>query len=97
MQESFNRLLESVYEAALAKEFRKRSLKVERQAPMPVVYEEVRLEEGFRVDLVVQDKVLVELKSVEKVAPVHKKAAFDLSQAGEHEIGAADKFWRGID
>ena len=66
-------LLESVYEAVLALELRKRSLKVERQVPIPVVYEEVRLEEGFRADLVVQNKVLVELKSVEKVAPVHKK------------------------
>ena len=46
-------LLESVYEAVLALELRKRSLKVERQAPIPVVYEEVRLEEGFRADLVV--------------------------------------------
>jgi len=66
-------LLESVYKAALAYELEKRRLNVERQKPLPVVYENVRLEEGFRADLVVSDLVIVELKSVEAVAPVHKK------------------------
>ena len=66
-------LLESVYEAALAYELAKRGCQVERQKPLPVVYESVRLEEGFRADLVVGGKVIVELKSVETVAPVHKK------------------------
>jgi len=66
-------LLESVYETVLAFELGKRGLKVERQKPLPVVYESVRLEEGFRADLVVSDLVIVELKSVEEVAPVHKK------------------------
>lgn len=66
-------LLESVYEAALALELRKRGLKVERQKPIPVCYEGELLEIGFRADLVVEGKVLVELKSVEALLPQFKK------------------------
>ena len=66
-------LFESVYEAALEFELRKRGLRVTKQVGLPVCYEEVRLEVGFRVDLIVDDKVIVEIKSVEALAPVHKK------------------------
>jgi len=66
-------LLESVYEAAMAHELEKRGFKVLRQHPIPVIFEEVHLECGFRADLIVQDLVLVELKAVEQVHPVHKK------------------------
>jgi GxxExxY protein len=66
-------LLESVYEAAMAYELEKRGFKVLRQHPIPVIFEEVHLECGFRADLLVQDLVLVELKAVEQVHPVHKK------------------------
>ena len=66
-------LLESVYESALAYELVKRGLQVERQKLIPVVYEKVRIEEGFRADLLVLDKVIVELKSVEEVRNVSMK------------------------
>ena len=66
-------LLESVYEAALAFELRDRGLEVQRQVPIPVRYRNVIFDEGFRADLVVEAKVIVELKSVERVAPVHSK------------------------
>jgi GxxExxY protein len=66
-------LLESVYEAALEYELMKRGLKVNRQVILPVIYESVRIDEGYRADLIVEGKVIVELKSVEQVAPVHKK------------------------
>jgi GxxExxY protein len=66
-------LLESVYEAVLAHELRVRGCQVARQVPIPVVYEGMRFEEGFRADIVVDGRLLVELKSVERVAPVHKK------------------------
>jgi GxxExxY protein len=66
-------LLESVYEAVLAHELRMRGCQVARQVPIPVVYEGMRFEEGFRADIVVDGRLLVELKSVERVAPVHKK------------------------
>jgi GxxExxY protein len=66
-------LLESVYESILAYELQKRGLSVERQIPVPVTYDELRFDEGFRADLIVQKSVLIELKSVEALAPVHGK------------------------
>lgn len=66
-------LLESVYESVLAKSLEKRGLKIERQKPVSFVFDEVRFDEGFRVDLLVDERVVVELKSVEKIAPVHSK------------------------
>ncbi len=66
-------LLESVYAALLAYELRKRGLDVQVEQPIPVIYESVRLELGFRADLISEGKVIVELKSVEQLAEVHKK------------------------
>ena len=66
-------LLESVYEAALAYELESRGLKFVRQQPIPVRYGTLTLDEGFRADLVVANRVIVELKSLENFAPVHKK------------------------
>jgi len=66
-------LLESVYESVLAKALEKRGLRVERQKPISFVYDDIPFDEGFRVDLLVDDRVVVELKSVEKLAPVHSK------------------------
>ena len=66
-------LLESVYQATLSFELQKRGLRVGQQVGLPLQYEEVNLELGFRVDLIVDDKVIIEIKSVETVAPVHKK------------------------
>lgn len=66
-------LLESVYEATLAFELEKRGLKVLKQQALPVVYEGVHLDLGFRTDLIVNGKVIIEIKSVELLAPVHRK------------------------
>ncbi len=66
-------LLESVYEAALSVELRKRDFRVEGQKPVAVTYEGEHLEVGFRADLIVENCVLVELKSVEAVTPLFKK------------------------
>jgi len=66
-------LLESVYEEVLSYELRKRGLKVERQKPIPVFYEELKMKVGFRVDLMVNDKVIIELKSVETLTRKHFK------------------------
>jgi GxxExxY protein len=65
-------LLESVYEVVLAHELGRRGLYVERQRPVPIEYDEIRLQIGFRADLLVEDKIIVEVKSVEAIAPVHK-------------------------
>ena len=85
-------LLESVYEAVLAYELQKRNLRVERQKSLPVVYEEVRLEEGYRADLIVEDKVIVELKSVETVAPVHKKQVLTYLRLSNLKLGLLINF-----
>ena len=66
-------LLESVYQAVLDFELQKRDLRVAQQVGLPVHYEGIKLELGFRVDLIVGEKVIIEIKSVETLAPVHKK------------------------
>jgi GxxExxY protein len=66
-------LLESVYQAVMIHELRKRGLHVDDDVGVPVVWEEVRLDVGFRADLIVERKVVLELKSVEDMHPVHKK------------------------
>jgi GxxExxY protein len=66
-------LLESVYEEILAYELRKRKLVCDRQVGFPVQYKEIHLHLGFRADLIVDRKVVVELKSVETLMPVHRK------------------------
>lgn len=64
-------LLESAYEAALAYDLRQLGLKVETQVTMPMIYKEIKHDVGYRLDLVIEDKIIVELKSVEILAPVH--------------------------
>ena len=66
-------LLESVYEVILGYELQKRGLTAERQKPMPIVYDNIRFDEAFRSDVVVNGKVIAELKSVEALLPVHAK------------------------
>ena len=64
-------LLESAYEACLYYELNKTGLKVTKQVPLPLVYEDVKLECGYRIDLLVENKVIVEIKSVESLNPIH--------------------------
>ena len=66
-------LLESVYEVIIAYELKKRGLTAERQKPMPIMYDDIRFDEAFRSDIVVNGKVIAELKSVEVLLPVHAK------------------------
>ncbi len=66
-------LLESVYLAALASELRKEGMTVRKEVPVPVFFNEEKLEVGFRIDLLVNEKVLIEVKSIEAIAPVHHK------------------------
>ena len=66
-------LLETVYEVALAHELRARGLEVERQVPVPIQYKDIKFDEGFRADIIVHDKVILELKSVERATAAHKK------------------------
>ncbi|MCO5236895.1 MAG: GxxExxY protein [Chitinophagaceae bacterium] len=66
-------LLESVYEEVLCYELNKRSLNFSRQLGLPVVYDDIKMDLGFRTDVIVDNKVIIEIKSVESVAPVHYK------------------------
>ena len=66
-------LLESVYEAILYHELIKKGLKVERQKPIPVIWDDIYLDIGFRSDLIIENKVIVEIKSVEKLSNAHLK------------------------
>ena len=66
-------LLESVYEEVLAYELTKLGFTLVRQAGIPVFYETIKMDIGFKTDLIVSEKVIIELKSIEKLLPVHKK------------------------
>lgn len=66
-------LFESVYEEVLMYELLKRSFTVQKQKPIPLIYDGVKFEDGFRADLLVNGKVIIEVKSVEQLAPVHFK------------------------
>lgn len=85
-------LLESVYEAVMLYEIRKRGLQVDAQVPIPVVWETVKLEVGFRADLIVERKVVVELKSVEQIAPVHKKQLLTYLRLADCKLGLLINF-----
>jgi len=69
-------LFEHVYEVIMAHELRKQNLEVARQVPIPIVYDGLEFEEGYRADLIVEPSVIVELKSVEALLPVHWKQLF---------------------
>ena len=85
-------LLKSVYEAVLAYELQHRGLRVGRRVPVPVVYETMRFDEGFRLDLLVEDTVIVELKSVETIQPVHKKQLLTYLRLSDKRLGLLINF-----
>ena len=65
--------LETVYEVTLVRELSDLGMSAQRQVEVPIIYKNIRFEEGFRADIIVENAVLLELKSVERVAPTHKK------------------------
>ena len=85
-------LLESVYEVILAYELRQRGFRVDRQMPIPIVWDSIRFEEGYRYDLLVNDKVLVEVKAIESVAPVHKKQVLTYLRLMDKRLGLLINF-----
>lgn len=64
-------LLESTYEACLAHELKDRGLNIQQQKALPVIYKEIKLNAGYRIDMIVEDKIIVEIKSVESLADIH--------------------------
>jgi GxxExxY protein len=86
-------LLESVYAACMAIELKEMDLKVESEVPLPVFYHEQKIsDEGFRLDLLIEDRIVVELKSVEKVQPVHKKQLLTYLRLAKKPLGLLINF-----
>ncbi len=85
-------ILESVYVAALAYELRQKDLKVRLEVPIPVIYDSVRLELGFRLDILVEDKVIIEVKSVEHMLGVHHKQVLTYLRLTKKKLGILVNF-----
>jgi GxxExxY protein len=85
-------VFESVYEVVLTHELCKKGLRVERQKPMAILYDGIRFDEAFRADLVVNEKVIVELKSVETLSPVHAKQLLTQLRLTELKLGLLINF-----
>lgn len=85
-------LLESVYEEILYFELKQEGLKVERQKGLPVTYKGLEMNIGFRADIIVEDKVIIELKSVEVLAPVHPKQLLTYLKIANLKLGLLINF-----
>ena len=85
-------LLESAYEACLAYELIQREMKVEQQKPLPLIYRDVQLDCGYRIDLLVDDAVILEIKSVDSLAPTHQAQLLSNLKLSGREAGLLINF-----
>lgn len=85
-------LLESVYENTLAFDLKEKGLSVEQQVPMPLIYKENKFEVGYRLDLLINGKVIIELKSVESLAPVHYAQVLTYLKLSDLKLGLLINF-----
>jgi len=85
-------LLESVYEEVICHELNERNLDYTRQQGISVVYNNVKMEIGFRADIIVEDKVIVEIKSIEQIAPVHHKQLLTYLKLTDKKLGLLVNF-----
>ncbi len=85
-------LLESTYEACLAHELKLMGLEVKQQLPLPVVYKEIKLNAGYRIDLIVENKVIVEVKSIDVLAPIHTAQILTYLKLKEIKLGLLINF-----
>jgi GxxExxY protein len=85
-------LLESAYETCLAFELRQLGFKIEQQKPLPVVYKDVKLDCGYCLDLLVEDSVVVEVKAVEQLAPIHDAQLLSYLRLSEKRVGLLINF-----
>jgi len=85
-------LLESAYEECLAHELTLRNIKYRRQVPVPVVYKGIKLECGYRMDIVVEERVVLELKSIESIAPVHEATVLTYLRLSDNRLGLLINF-----
>ena len=89
-------LLESVYEIALSRELSSRGLVVERQVPVSIEYKGIKFDEGFRADIIVEKKVIIELKSVESLSNVHKKQLLTYLKLTKMKLGYVLNFGEAL-
>ncbi len=89
-------LLELVYEVLLAHQLHKAGLHVERQVPIPIEFDGIRFDEGFRADLIVEGKVILELKSVERIIKAHKKQVLTYLRLTDLKLGYLLNFGEGL-
>ncbi len=80
-------LLESTYEVCLEHELLKADLKVERQKSLPVIYDGMKLDAGYRIDLLVENQIILELKSVDEIAPIHKAQLMTYLKLSDLKVG----------
>jgi len=80
-------LLETVYETCLAHELERQGLTVKKQVALPIVYDDLRVDNAFRTDLLVDDKVVVELKAIDKLLPVHTAQLLSYLKLGKYKLG----------
>lgn len=85
-------LLESAYEACLAFELAQRGLRVEQQKPLPVIYRDVKLDCGYRLDLLVEEAVIVEIKAVDRLAPIHEAQLLSYLRLSGYKVGLLVNF-----
>src|SRR5690606_38175599 len=85
-------LLESAYENAIAYDLREIGFDVAQQAPMPFVYKEIKMDLGYRIDLLVNQKVIIEIKSIENLAPVHFSQVLTYLKLSEKKLGLLINF-----
>jgi GxxExxY protein len=85
-------LLESTYEVCLVHELKKAGLKVERQVPLPVIYDGIQLDAGYQLDILVEDTIILELKSVENLLPIHEAQLLTYLKLADKKLGLLINF-----
>ena len=85
-------LLENIYEECLVYELRSRGLKIESQVSLPIVYQELKIENAYRIDILVEDSIIIEIKAVEAIQPVHEAQLLTYLRLTNHRLGLLINF-----
>lgn len=85
-------LLESTYEECLAYEFKNLGLRFQRQIPVPVIYKDIKLDHGYKMDFLVEDQVVVELKSIDYIMPIHDAQMLTYLRIAKKKVGLLVNF-----
>jgi len=85
-------LLESAYQECLSYELKEANLKVKKEVPMPIIYKEVKLDHGYRLDLLVENRIVIEIKKVEYINDIHKAQLLTYLKLGDYKLGLIINF-----